>query len=49
MQEIIDQVTQVVGPYLPRLGGALLILLGGWLVALIVAAVVRGLLRRTTW
>lgn len=49
MQDIINQITQVVGPYLPRLGGALLILLGGWLVALIIAAAVRGLLKRTTW
>jgi hypothetical protein len=48
MEAIWEQVTQVVGPYIPRLVGAVGILIVGWLVALLVAAIVRGLLRRTT-
>ncbi len=46
MQNIIDQVTNLVGGYLPSLAGAMAILIGGWLVALIIAAIIRGVLRR---
>ena len=45
---VTDQVSQLVGGYLPNLLGALAILAIGWLVALVVAAVVRGALHRTT-
>ena len=47
-RNVTDQVSQLVGGYLPSLLGALAILLIGWLVALVVAAVVRGALHRTT-
>jgi hypothetical protein len=47
MDNVIDQVSQIVGGYLPHLFGALAILLFGWLAARVVAAVVRGALRRT--
>ncbi len=48
MQVIIDQITQLVGAYIPNLIGALAILIIGWLVALVVSAIVRRALRRTT-
>ena len=47
-RNVTDQVSQLVGGYLPNLLGALAILVIGWLVALVVAAVVRGALHRTT-
>ena len=47
-RNVTDQVSQLVGGYLPNLLGALGILVIGWLVALVVAAVVRGALKRTT-
>ncbi|MFQ6014608.1 MAG: mechanosensitive ion channel [Anaerolineae bacterium] len=48
MQVVLDQITQLVGAYIPNLIGALAILIVGWLVALVVSAIVRGVLRRTT-
>jgi hypothetical protein len=48
MQTILDQITRLVGAYIPNLIGALAILIVGWLVALVVSAIVRGALRRTT-
>jgi hypothetical protein len=47
MREIINQINQLIGGYIPNLIGALAILVVGWLVALLVAAIVRGGLRRT--
>ena len=47
-QEILNQITQTFGGYIPKLIGAVAILIIGWFVALIVAAIVRGGLRRTT-
>ena len=47
-RNVTDQVSQLVGGYLPNLLGALAILIIGWFVALVVAAVVRGALKRTT-
>ena len=44
----MDQISQMVAPYIPRIAAALAILVVGWLIALIVAAIVRRLLRRTT-
>lgn len=48
MQAILDQITNLIGGYIPNLIGALAILILGWLVALVVAAIVRGVVRRTT-
>ena len=48
MEQLINQITQVVAPYLPRLVSALGILIVGWIIALIAGALMRGALRRTT-
>jgi hypothetical protein len=48
MEVILDQITQLVGAYIPNLIGALAILIIGWLVALLVSVIVRRALRRTT-
>ncbi|MFQ5988401.1 MAG: mechanosensitive ion channel [Candidatus Methylomirabilales bacterium] len=47
MEEIWNQITRLIGAYIPKLMGALAILILGWLGAVGVAAVVRGGLRRT--
>ena len=47
MDNIIDQINQNVVGYVPHLIGALAILVLGWLVARVIAALVRGALRRT--
>jgi hypothetical protein len=47
MQTLWDQITQVIGTFIPNLVGALIILVVGLIIAWIVSAVVRGLLRRT--
>ena len=47
-QEILNQITQSIGAYVPNLIGALLFLIVGWFVALVASAVVRGILSRTT-
>ena len=46
MEELWNQVTQVVGPYVPRLIAAVALLVVGWLVAMLIAGIVRGLLRQ---
>ena len=48
LQGIWNQTVGLVGGYVPNLIGALAILIVGWIVALILAAIVRRLLRRTT-
>ena len=48
MEQLVNQITQVVVPYLPRLVAALGILVVGWIVAAIASALIRGALRRTT-
>ena len=48
MQVMLDQIIRLVGAYIPNLVGALAILIIGWLVALVVSAIVRAALRRTT-
>ena len=52
MQEMLENLlarsTDLIGGYLPNLVGAMLILVIGWIAALILAAIVRGALRRTT-
>ena len=47
MQQLFDQLWQTVGGFLPSLIGAILVLILGWLVALIVSAAVRAILNRT--
>ena len=48
MEALWQQMIQVVGPYLPRLGAGLAVLVCGWLIALMVAATVKAALHRTT-
>ena len=48
LQVFLEQMAQLVGGYIPNLIAALAILIIGWLVALILSAIVRGVLRRTT-
>lgn len=48
MQDLLNQITETVAIYVPNLLGALLVLIVGWLVALIVAAIVRGVIKRTS-
>ncbi|HET8564572.1 MAG TPA: mechanosensitive ion channel [Candidatus Binatia bacterium] len=47
MDAVLNRISESVGGYVPNLVGALAILVLGWLVARIIAAVVRGALRRT--
>ncbi len=47
MEHIMGRFSEIAGNYVPSLLGALAILVIGWLVARIIAAGVRGLLRRT--
>jgi hypothetical protein len=49
MNETLDQISQVIAGYVPNLLGALAILVVGWLVARIVAAVIRAGLHRTSF
>lgn len=48
LQQLLDRSSNLVGDYLPNIVGALIILVVGWIVALVAAAIVRGILRRTT-
>lgn len=48
MQTFINELARILGSYLPNLLAALAILVVGWILALIIAAVVRGVLRRTS-
>ncbi len=47
MNEIINLLKESVGGYLPQLLGAVAILVVGWLMALVIAGAIRGLVRRT--
>lgn len=47
MQNILGKIFESVGLHVPQLIGALLILIIGWLVALIISSLVRSLLKRT--
>src|SRR3990170_7589690 len=47
MQEFLSQITRILGAYLPNLVGALILLVVGWLVAVVLAAIMRSILRRT--
>jgi hypothetical protein len=44
----LEEVAKQVWAYVPQLLGALLILVAGWLCAMVIAAIVRGALRRTS-
>jgi len=48
LQTFWEQIVQLVGAYVPNFIGGLAILIIGWLVALVVSAIVRKALRRTT-
>jgi flagellar biosynthesis protein FliQ len=48
MENFIYQITQMTGSYIPRLIAALAVLILGWIVALVIANVIRGLLHKTT-
>lgn len=48
MNAFIEQITQLVGSYIPRLIGALAILILGWLIALVITSIIHKLLHRTT-
>ena len=48
MQAFWNQITQVVGGFIPNLVGALIILIIGVIIAWVLSAITRGLLRRTT-
>ena len=47
MNEFLQQFLQTLGSYLPDALGAIAILIGGWLLALIVSAIIRSVLKRT--
>ncbi len=47
MNEFLQQFLQTLGSYLPGALGAIAILIGGWLLALIVSAIIRSVLKRT--
>lgn len=47
IQQLIDGIVQQTGPYLPRIGAALVILIVGWIVAAIVSWIVRAVVRGT--
>jgi NhaP-type Na+/H+ and K+/H+ antiporter len=46
MDKIINDITQMIGSYVPNLLGAIAILVIGWIVALIIARVVKSLLKK---
>jgi Mechanosensitive ion channel, conserved TM helix len=47
MKTIINDITQLIGNYVPNLLGAIAILVIGWIVAAIVSKIVKSLLKRT--
>jgi len=47
-QVFLEQAAQLIGGFVPNLIAALVVLIVGWLVALVVSSVVRNALRRTT-
>jgi len=48
MQQILKEISESIAAYVPNLIGALAILIIGWIIALVISAFVRGVLRRTT-
>ena len=49
MDATLDQIKEVVAGYIPNLLGALAILIVGWVVAWIIAALIRSALHRTSF
>ena len=49
MQELFNQIMATIGSYVPNLLAALAVLVLGWIVALIIAAIVRGIVKRISW
>lgn len=47
LQQLIDGIVSVTGPYLPRIAGALAVLIIGWLVAFLLSRVVAAAVRLT--
>ena len=47
MQQMLKEIGESIAAYIPNLVGALVILVIGWIIALVLSAVVRGVLRRT--
>lgn len=47
MESIINDITQLIGNYVPNLLGAIAILVIGWIVASIISKVIKSLLRKT--
>lgn len=48
LESFIDEMSSTLGAFLPSLIWAIVILIAGWIVATIVASVVKGILKRTT-
>ena len=48
MKEMLEDMVRSIGGFLPNVLGALAILVGGWIVALLAAAIIRAALKRTT-
>lgn len=48
MEALLEQIIQLLGSYIPRLVGALAVLVLGWIIASIIAAIIRNVLHRTT-
>jgi hypothetical protein len=48
MENILEQITGLVGGYIPNIAGALAILIIGWLVALLISKILKKVLRKTT-
>ncbi len=48
MQELLNQILETVGMYVPVLLAGLAVLLVGWLAAMIIAAMVKGIIKRTS-
>lgn len=48
MEYFFTQITQLTGAYVPRIVGALAVLILGWFIALVIASIVRKVLHRTT-
>lgn len=49
MGDWFDQLEPTFQEYLPNVIAAIIILIVGWIIAIVVSAIVRGILRRTTW
>ena len=47
IREILNQMTQSLGAYVPKIIGAVAILIIGWIFTIIIAAIALGALRRT--